>query len=220
MFCGDCSGIKMMNSTEAQLKLVALEKSGDERWRGLVNLYEAKAQATLDFLQNISEDNALKPVVAGRTLIEVVDHIRAWDQWETDAGLISIASGIKKPQIMKFRNFVDRQGLVSHYDYLPSHQAVDRFNQERAEELDLFLKYRGLTWPFVVEELRQITNRLAAAARDIPAEVAEQAELHLWRVLGEPVPHAVYLVAVSTFHVAIDGEYGVDFNLAGVNNFK
>ncbi|MDZ7586778.1 MAG: hypothetical protein U0946_03405, partial [Patescibacteria group bacterium] len=77
-----------------------------------------------------------------------------------------------------------------------------------------FLKYRGLTWPVVVEELEQITNRLAVVARSIPAEVADQTEPHLWRVLGEPVPHAVYLVAVSTFHIALDGGHREDFLVA------
>ena len=167
----------MMDSIEAQLKLLAVEKSGDERWSGLVNLYEARSQATLSFLKNISEGDALKPGVVGRTLIKVVDHIRAWDEWEIDAGLVYVAQG-KKPPIMELRNFVDRHGQVSHYDYLSSHQAVDRFNQERAEELDLFLKYRGLTWPAVVKELGQTTSRLAAAAESIPAEVADKTELH------------------------------------------
>lgn len=203
-----------MDSTEGLLKQVALGCSGGERWNELVNLYEARARATLGFLQDISEEAALKPGVAGRSLIEVVDHIRAWDQWETDAGLTPIVNGIKKPPIMEFRNFVNREGKVVHYDHLSSHEAVDVFNGDRAEELELFLKYRGLTWLTVIEELEQTTKRLVAAARSVPAEVADQTEPHLWKFLGEPVPHAVFLVAVSTFHIARDGEHQSDFDMA------
>lgn len=199
-----------MDSTEGLLKQVALGCSGGERWNELVNLYEARAQATLGFLQGISGEAVLRPGLAGRTLIEVVDHIRAWDDWETGAGLIPVAKGDKKPPIMELRNFVDRQGRVNHYDHLPLRQAIDRFNQERAEELRLFMQHRGLTWQKVVEELGQTSRRFAAAARSVPAEVADQTEPHFWRVLGEPVPHAVYLVAVSTFHIARDGEHQAD----------
>ena len=186
---------------------------GNERWSKLVDFYEVKAQETLGLLQTVSEAVALKPGVAGRALAEVVDHIRAGGDWETGAGLIPGARGDEGPPIMEFRNFVDRQGQISHYDYLSSHRAVDRFNRERAEELGLFMKYRGLTWPVVIKELGQTTSRLAAAARSIPAEVADQTAPHLWRVLGEPVPTAVYLVAVSTFHVARGGEHQEDFNM-------
>lgn len=202
-----------MDSTEILLKQMALGKSGGERWSDLINLYEARAQATLSFLRGISEEVTLRPGVAGRPLIEVVDHIRAWDQWETDSGLVCVAQG-KKPPIMKLRNFVNREGKVVHYDYLPSHQAVDVFNNDRAEELRLFMQYRCLTWPSVVEELEKTTKRLATAARGIPAEIADQTEPHLWKVLGELVPHAVYLVAVSAFHIARDGEHQADFNMA------
>lgn len=180
----------------------------------MINLYETMAQATLGLLQTVSESTALRPGVAGRPLIAVVDHIRAWDQWETDAGLVQVARGIKKPPIMELRNFVNREGEVVHYDYLFSRQAVDRFNLERAEESRLFMQYRGLTWQKVVEELDQTTQRLAAAARNISAEVADQTEPYLWKVLGETVPHAVYLVAVSTFHIARDGEHQTDFDIA------
>lgn len=203
-----------MDSTETLLKKVALGSSGAERWSSLVNLYEARAQATLGFLQGISEESALKPGVVGRTLVEVVDHCRAWDQWETDAGLVPVASEIKKPPIMELRNFVNREGEVVHYDYLLSRQAIDEFNKDRAEELRLFMQYRGLTWQRVVEELGLTSWRFAVAARNIPAEVADRTEPHLWRVLGEPVPYAVYLVAVSTFHIARDGEHQADFDMA------
>ena len=209
-----------MDSTESLLKQIALENSGSERWSGLVDLYNAKAQVTLGFLQGISEEAALKPGVAGRPLIEVVDHIRAWDDWEKMAGLIPVVKGDKRPPIMEFRNFVNREGKVVHYDYLPPHQAVDKFNQERAEELRLFMQYRDLTWQKVLEELTQATNLLTIVARGISGKIADQTEPHLWKVLGEPVPHAVYLVAVSTFHIARDGEHRVDFDLVGVNNFK
>lgn len=207
----------MMDSTELLLKQIALENSGSERWSCLVDLYEARAQATLSFIQGIPEETALKPGVAGRPLIEVIDHIRAWDQWEIDAGLVYVGRG-KKPPIIELRNFVNREGKVVHHDYLPSRRAVDVFNHERAGELRLFMKYRGLMWQKVVEELSQTSHRFAAAAREISAEVADQTELHLWRVLGEPVPHTVYLVAVSTFHIARDGEHRVDLDLVGVNN--
>ena len=75
-----------------------------------MDLYEVKAQETLGLLQTVSEAVALKPGVAGRSLAEVVDHIRAWDDWETGAGLIPVARGNEGPPIMEFRNFVDRQG--------------------------------------------------------------------------------------------------------------
>ena len=75
------------------------------------------------------------------------------------------------------------------------------------------MQYRGLTWSGVVGELEQTIEKLVVAAKNIPAEVADQTEPHLWRVLGEPVPTAVYLVAVSTFHVARGGEHQEDFNM-------
>lgn len=203
-----------MDSTETLLKQIALGCSGSERWSGLVNLYEARARATLSFLQGISEEAALKPGVVGRPLIEVADHIGKWDDWEIMAGLIPMARGDRRPPIMKFRNFVDRQGRVHHYDHLSLRQPIDRFNQERAEELRLFMQYRGLTWQTVVDELGQTSRRFAAAARSVPAEVADRTEPHLWKVLAEPVPHAVYLVAVSTFHIARDGEHQADFDIA------
>ena len=203
----------MINLTESLLKQIAVKNSGIERWSRSADFYEVMARATLSFLKNISEEVALQPGVAGRPLIAVIDHIRAWDGWETSAGLIPIARGDKKPPIMESRNFVDRQGRVYHYDHLPPSQAIDQFNQDRAEELRLFMQYRGLTWSGVVGELEQTIEKLVVAAKNIPAEVADQTEPHLWRVLGEPVPTAVYLVAVSTFHVARGGEHQEDFNM-------
>lgn len=203
-----------MDSTEALLKQITLGSSGGERWSKLVDFYEVKAWETLGLLQTVSERVALQPGVAGRPLIEVADHIGKWDDWEINAGLSPVASGILKPPIMEFKNFVNREGKVVHYDHLSMNQAIDKFNQDRANELRLFMQHRGLTWQKVVEELGQTSRRFAAAARNIPAEVADQTEPHWWKVLGESVPHAVFLVAISALHIALDGEHQADFDRA------
>lgn len=57
-----------MDSTELLLKQIALENSGSERWSCLVDLYEARAQATLSFIQGIPEETASIKLILGSGL--------------------------------------------------------------------------------------------------------------------------------------------------------
>jgi hypothetical protein len=98
--------------------------------RVFINYYRAVQHITIEQANSLSSD--------GRSIKQVVGHIMEWDRFVI-MGCGEILSGLKTPQLMKKRGFLNLNGEESRY------KNIDEFNASRAEE------HQSVEWKTIQE---------------------------------------------------------------------
>lgn len=171
--------------------------SPHERHRLLSSLHAQILERYTNVVRQINPDTAGKLSSDGRTILQVVGHIAAWEQWTIQA-LGEIISGVKRPRIMDFKGFFDPDDGKSH-DF----KNDDDFNSYQAEKHKAWgwERMQKLATPTGSKLYHLFTNQTL-----LPPEVLETTEQYHYRLPDKTLTTTVgwYLWMISIEHEAVE----------------
>ena len=105
----------------------------ERRVKGMNHLHLECMQLYLDAVRTIDDEKAAKPGADGRTIAQIVGHIMEWERYTAQA-VGEIIAGVKDPQIMHSKGFMEPDGRVINF------KGTDDFNHYQA------IKHEKMPW--------------------------------------------------------------------------
>jgi hypothetical protein len=179
-------------------KVLAISNQpADRRVKGMNHLHVECMDQYLAAIRSIDDAAASRITPDGRTVAQIVAHIAEWERY-TSLAIGEIVAGIKEPQIMRMKGFVEQDGRVLSF------KNVDDFNAYQAK------KYEHVSW----QEIQQLAIRMAIALQGtfsqpaiLPYDLLEQTAPYRYRLAGGSLislPVAWYLWIVTLEHEIVD----------------
>jgi len=179
-------------------KVLAISNQpADKRVKGMNHLHVECMDQYLAAIRSIDDAAASRVTPDGRTVAQIVAHIAEWERY-TSLAIGEIVAGIKEPQIMRMKGFVEQDGRVLAF------KNVDDFNAYQAK------KYEHTPW----KEIQPLAIRMAIALQGtfsqpaiLPYDLLEQTAPYRYRLAGGSLislPVAWYLWIVTLEHEIVD----------------
>lgn len=179
-------------------KVLAISNQpADRRVKGMNHLHVECMDQYLAAIRSIDETTASRVTPDGRTVAQIVAHIAEWERY-TSLAIGEIVAGIKEPQIMRMKGFLEQDGRVLSF------KNVDDFNAYQAK------KYENVSW----KEIQPLAIRMAIALQGtfsqpaiLPYDLLEQTAPYRYRLAGGSLislPVAWYLWIATLEHEIVD----------------
>ncbi len=179
-------------------KVLAISNQpAERRVKGMNHLHLECMDAYLAAIQKIDAEKAARIGTDGRTILQIVAHIAEWDRY-TALAMGEITAGVKEPQIMHMKGFIEPDGSILSF------KNVNEFNAYQAK------KYEQANW----EDVKTLAIRMAYALQGIfsqpailPYELLENTSPYRWKLAGGSLislPVAWYLWIVTLEHLAVE----------------
>jgi hypothetical protein len=179
-------------------KVLAISNQpAERRVKGMNHLHVECMDQYLQAVRSIDEKRATQVTEDGRTIAQLVAHIAEWERY-TALALGEIIAGIKEPQIMRMKGFLETDGRILSF------KNVDDFNAYQAK------KYENTPWALI----QPFAIRMALALQGtfsqpliLPYELLEHTAPYRYRLAGGSLislPVAWYLWIVTLEHEVVD----------------
>jgi len=177
--------------------LATSNQTADRRVKGMNHLHLECLGQYLKAIRSIDEERAMQQSSDGRTISQVVAHIAEWERYTTLA-IGEIIAGVREPQIMRMKGFIEPDGTVLSF------KDVNDFNAYQAK------KYANVPW----KKIQDLAIRVAVSLQGtfcqpaiLPYELLENTEPYRWKLAGGSLialPVAWYLWIVTLEHEVVD----------------
>ncbi len=179
-------------------KVLAISNQpAERRVKGMNHLHVECMDQYLQAVRSIDDEKAMLVTEDGRTLAQIVAHIAEWERY-TALALGEIIAGVKEPQIMRMKGFVETDGQILSF------KNVNDFNAYQAK------KYESVPWKII----QSLAIRMAVALQGtfsqpaiLPYELLEQTAPYRYRLAGGSLislPVAWYLWIVTLEHEVVE----------------
>lgn len=186
-------------------KVLAISNQpADRRVKGMNHLHLECLDSYLTALDKIDDERAAQASSDNRTIAQVVAHIAEWDRFTCQA-MGEVITGIREPQIMHLRHYINRDGKITSF------KSVDDFNTFQA------IQYASTPW----KDIKALATRMAIALQGIfcqpailPYELLESTSPYRWKLAGGSLislPTAWYLWISTLEHEVV--EHAVDLHI-------
>ena len=186
-------------------KVLAISNQpAERRVKGMNHLHLECMELYLDAIRSIDEEKAAVKGADGRTISQIVGHIMEWERYTAQA-VGEIIAGVRDPQIMHSRGFIEPDGRVINF------KGTDDFNQYQA------IKHEHMPWKIVQSSAIRIALALQGIFSQpiiLPYELLESTMPYQWKLAGGSLislPVAWYLWIVTLEHEVVDhaGDLGI-----------
>lgn len=179
-------------------KVLAISNQpAERRVKGMNHLHVECMDQYLQAVRSIDDDKAGLVTADGRTLAQIVAHIAEWERY-TALALGEIIAGVKEPQIMRMKGYIETDGQILSF------KNVNDFNAYQAK------KYETIPW----RSIQSLAIRMAVALQGtfsqpaiLPYELLEQTAPYRYRLAGGSLislPVAWYLWIVTLEHEVVE----------------
>ncbi len=179
-------------------KVLAISNQpAERRVKGMNHLHVECMDQYLQAVRSIDDEKAKLVTADGRTLAQIVAHIAEWERY-TALALGEIIAGVKEPQIMRMKGYVETDGQILSF------KNVNDFNAYQAK------KYETIPW----KTIQTLAIRMAVALQGtfsqpaiLPYELLEQTAPYRYRLAGGSLislPVAWYLWIVTLEHEVVE----------------
>ena len=169
----------------------------ERRVKGMNHLHVECMDQYLQAVRSIDDQRATQVTADGLTIAQLIAHIAEWERY-TALALGEIIAGIKEPQIMRMKGFLETDGRILTF------KNVDDFNAYQAK------KYENTPW----NQIQPFAIRMALALQGtfsqpliLPYDLLEQTAPYRYRLAGGSLislPVAWYLWIVTLEHEVVD----------------